>query len=252
MSKKIIDLDSEYNKDLISRNRKEYIDFVVSNANVYIEEMQDQLKVAIEEIGTLQRQLAEKLKAYNQYSEIIQKFNVEEHKGKMAIKASKDIEDVEKLPQVKCVFIRGSKLNVMTNDIIVTNDATGKRYDIGRFHIQLSMLNGRYDPSSDSIRIRNIKHPLKGGMSGVQDAPHVFSGGHLCQGNISSTITECYGNRDTYGLISALIFFLESANTADGAGQHLIKWPEYVETKEEIVIDETDEELEKALEKGVK
>lgn len=252
LSKKIISLDVEYNKDLISRDRKEYIDFVVSNSNVYIEEMQEQLGIAIEEIGRLQRNLSEKLKAYNQYNEIIQRFNIEEHKNKMTAKATRDIEDIEKLPQVKCVFIKGSKLNIMTNDIIVTSDATGKRYDIGRFHIQLGMVSGKYDPSSDSIRIRNIKHPLKGGLSGVQDAPHVFSGGHLCQGNISSTITECYGNRDVYGLVSALIFFLESANTADGAGQHLIKWPEYVEIKEEVTVDETDEELENALEKGIK
>jgi hypothetical protein len=244
-------IDIEYSMKLSECDKGEYIKFAVSSANTYVKKIKAALTEGIKEIGELQRQLAEKMKVYNQYTEIIENYDEEKHTRQLGDKAMEAYDAVLALPQVKSMFIKDGRVNVFTSDIVVVDERSKKKHNIGCFHIRLNMLLDTYD-TNESIFIKNLKSPLVGGYSGVQEAPHIFNGGHMCHGNLTNTVIECYANRDIYGLISAVIFFLEAANTADYAGQHISKWPEYKEEepkpkKPTKVKDETDDELSAVL-----
>ena len=246
-SEELFTIDSEYMKDLKTGDKSEYIKFACVSVSSYITKIKKELDVGIKEIGDLQRQLAEKMKMYNQYMNVVSNYNEEENIKKVKDKALDDFEAVVAMPQIRHVFIKDGRVNIFTRPIIVEDDRTKKKHEIGEFHIRLNMLLDTYD-TNESIIIKNLKYPLTGGHSAIQEAPHIFSGGHMCHGNLANTVIECYANRDLYGLISAVIIFLESANTADYAGQFISKWPE---VKEEPKPDETDDELASAL-KGAK
>jgi hypothetical protein len=232
-------------------DKTEYVKFAISNVNTYIKKIREELKKAIDEIGVMQRNLAEKIKMYNQFCKTIEGYDEAKYAKEAEEKSLKDFIDVEKLPQVKSIFVKDGKIHIYTNDIRVEDDRSKKIHDLGNFHIQLNMLSETFSPDS-SIVIKNLKHPLTGGYGDVQEAPHVFNGGHLCHGNMSNTMIECYANRDVYALVSAIIFFLESANTGDYAGANVNRWPEYIEKVETKVSDETDDELSDALATKVK
>lgn len=241
-------IDEEYNKKLSENDKEDYIRFAVASSNTYVKKIKTALTEGIKEIGELQRQLAEKMKVYNQYVDIIENYDEKKHEKELEAKSIQAYSDVLCLPQVRSMFIKEGKVNVFTNPIIAIDERTKKKHVLGSFHIRLNMMLDTYD-TAESVYIKNLTSPLVGGYSGVQEAPHIFNGGHMCHGNLTNTVIECYANRDIYGLISAIVFFLEAANTADYAGQHINKWPEYKEEekKKTKVKDETDDELSAAL-----
>ena len=81
------------------------------------------------------------------------------------------------------------------------------------------------------------------------EAPHVFSGGTMCHGNLITAITEAYKDRDLFKILICLVTFLESANVDDPAGKYVSKWPivESIPSAEdesvEIVDDVDDDEF---------
>lgn len=234
-------IDESYQKSAIDNDKSKYIDFVVNNSFTYIKNIKKALEKGISEIGALQKELLEKMKIYNQYVQIIENFDEASHEEKERVRAMESFNAVMNIPQIKSVFINENMVNIFTNDLNALDDRTGKLHNIGTFHIQLNMIKDTYDPNN-SIIIKNTKYAISG-YSGIMEAPHIFNGGHMCHGNLLQIVTECYANRDLYSLVSALIMFIESANTADVAGEYINRWP----VVEQKVKDETDDELTKFL-----
>lgn len=245
----LFEIDMGYQKGVIQDDREKYIKFAMENSHIYIKKIRTALEQGINEIGKLQKELAEKMKMYNQYVEIIECFDEKKHSEEARAKAMEAFDGVMKMPQVKCVFAKENKIHVYTNDLYAVDERDKKIHNIGTFHIQLNMMSPEYN-QNESIVIKNTKHTVAG-YSGVMEAPHIFNGGHMCHGNLLQTVIESYANRDLYAIINALVIFIESANTADMAGQYVSKWPiaKPEEVKKEAVKDETDDELSKFLAK---
>jgi len=231
----LVKIDQEYERSISENNKNEYIKFCTENANAYINSIKKALADAIKEIGDLQKKLAESLKMYRQYNDIIENFNEDKHHEKEAARALKTFDEVLLLPQVKSLFIQDNKVHVYTNDINVKDTRKdGKLHNLGTFHIQLGLHHSDYDPKN-SVIIKNTKHRITGFSGDTMEAPHIFNNGIMCHGNLVNSITQHYKDRDLYNVIMDLIIFLESVNTEDAAGKHIHKWPvvEEVEKKKE-------------------
>lgn len=226
--KELYEIDKKYYEEIEIRDRENYIKFAVDNSNSYIKSIDKLLGEAIDEIGNIQKDLAEKMRMYNQYNEILNNFNREEHYKNESDKALINYEATRALNKVKSIFVKDEFVNVYTHNIYCQDPRDKVWHDIGTFHIRLAIHSTNFDPSR-SILIKNTKHQIRGYSERVMEAPHVFHEGNMCAGNLVTAVTEHYKNRDLYGLVLDIIGFLESCNVDDGAGSHINKWPEVSE-----------------------
>ena len=138
--------------------------------------------------------------------------------------AEKDFTNILGIDAVSNIVVSGTALNIYTHNIYVQHDKNKKWYDIGTFHIRLDMGASEYN-SNTTTRIFNTKYAANAYENGM-NAPHVFRGGNLCHGNLSRGISDCYKNRDVFGVVYQIILFLQTANLDDVAGSKLDKWVE--------------------------
>ena len=138
-------------------------------------------------------------------------------------KAKNTFEDTMKIAKVSSICVEEGMIHVFTKNLYAKDIRTKVYHDIGTFHIMIGMLGKQYD-ATNTVRIFNTKY-LGMGMNSRFQAPHVWEDGHLCHGNLLNTMVEAYKNRNLFDLVYQIIIFLESANTSDGAGEHVDSWP---------------------------
>jgi hypothetical protein len=222
-----------------------YVKLCGKSSSDIVSEAKDALSKAAEEIGNLQRELAEKMKIYTRYMTVITSFDEDKYRTEMMERVRKNIQDAMTIKYIKSIFTDEGIIHVYTKNIYAVDPRSKIKHDIGTFHIQLNMLSSEYDPDN-SIVIKNTKHNITSPF-GAQpmEAPHIFNGGHMCHGNLITAVTQHYAERDLYGLLVDVISFIESPNIDDPAGELVDHFPEAKDT--EIKEDEFDKELEQSL-----
>jgi hypothetical protein len=220
--------DEKYYSDLYKaakeNTEKNIVKTCVKNSNNYIRQITDKIPQVVNDINEIQKDLNDKLRSYR---EMIQIVNVYEKSGmneKIKAKIESDIKEIERLPQVKSIFLKDDYLYVYTNTFYVMDPRDKVFHDIGYFVIYINI--GRVDfDSRQAIRIKNLKHKIVGMGGGRMDAPHVFNNGLPCYGNTITAISQHYKEMDLYLLVMDIIMFLESVNVDDAAGAFINRFP---------------------------
>jgi hypothetical protein len=63
------------------------------------------------------------------------------------------------------------------------------------------------------------------GFEEDMNAPHVYSDGHACLGNVEDLFPELIAKRDFASALQLAIVFIESVNVNDSAGKKIDHWP---------------------------
>lgn len=119
-------------------------------------------------------------------------------------------------PKIKRIIAQHGHITAHTHHLLVQDDRTRVYHSLGECSIVINTADG------------NITYDTSERISGVwnrQRAPHVNGDGHACGGTFDQMAVELAAARDWPSLIFAAIAFLETANTLDGAGAYVYKFP---------------------------
>lgn len=223
----LIKIDQEYFKQLEIKNCDEYVEFSITSSKEMYNETLESLKKERTNYQSYFDSMMNSAKLIQRYEDMLRSFDMEKFEKEEKEKARSTYLDALKIEKVSSIYIHEGTIHVFTKNIYAKDSRTKKYHDIGTFHIMIGMLNTNYD-DKNTVRIFNTKH-LGMGMNGRFQAPHVWEDGHLCHGNLITTMTEAYKKRNLFDLIYQIIIFIETANVSDGAGQCVNTWPEVTE-----------------------
>ena len=111
-------------------------------------------------------------------------------------------------------------LCVSTSELRCQHPIDRNIHSIGAFKITLAL--GIH--TSDYVMWKNLTRRVNG-CSTSMHAPHVWSDGHACLGNMTGVFQGLLARGDYYAAVDMAIKFIESVNITDGAGKYLFQWP---------------------------
>jgi hypothetical protein len=132
-------------------------------------------------------------------------------------KLTKEFVALRELAHVANVTFKGDVLTVETDPLYVTDPRVNKLHAVGCMRININTTNG-------DVKMFAIGKTVDAQETGMQ-APHVFSSGKPCWGNIGSTVTELVASFEYKAAIVAVILYLQSVNVDDSAGSKVNRWP---------------------------
>lgn len=194
---------------------------------MYVKYCSKRVKAEEEQLGRRIRDYEAKIKQYSDYLHThTRDLDLSRKKLSALLIVSKDhttdfnkeFESLIATPKIEKIEIRGmSKLIIHTEYLFCTNPRNKKVYKIGKMRFEINMGDG-------DVKIFNKTRNVDGYEGGMHH-PHIFRRASPCYGNFGSTVTEMCA-RYEFGAIALLsIAFIETVNTEDDAGKHIIKWP---------------------------
>jgi len=230
--KEIFEIDKNY---ILSKNiidREKYVEYVIDNSTKYISDLKEIYNEYRSKYLKSYNEVLEYSKLMDRTMEKISHFDFNDFIVKQKEKALSSYDECLNLKKVLSISLKNDTVNVNTKNLYV--NVGDKWYDIGTFLITIGINSNKYD-ENNTIKIINTKHTINGYENNM-NAPHVFSDGRICHGNLGNQLITSYRNRDLYSLVYQIIIFLESVNTSDAAGKHVVNWPEV--TKEIALKDD--------------
>jgi hypothetical protein len=177
----------------------------ISKGEVDIRSSQEQLVRMIREIQGATRKLEQLLASESQHRD--------------AERYGAEFDQMFRIANVKDVRISNRVISVYTDTLYCVDPRTNMRHEIGRFRIEIYI-----DGNDNGIRWFNLDRKVNGFEGGMQ-APHVYSSGKACLGNITETVCELIASYEFAALTMVAIQFIESVNTDDAAGKYIDRWP---------------------------
>jgi len=220
-------IDLGYYNNIAQMNKEEYVNFSVKNAISILKEITTLKEKSKQDYEMHFNKAMESGKMMMKYMNQIDAFDEVDMKKKEKEKALYNYNETIALDEVSSINIKDGKINVYTHNLYAQDNRSNCWHDIGTFHIKIGMLDERYD-ENNTIRIYNTKHQIEALETEMQ-APHIFSDGHMCLGNLVKSMADSYIRRDLYEIIFQLMLFLQTANTDDAAGAYIDRWPEVSE-----------------------
>lgn len=230
--KEIFEIDKNY---ILSKNiidREKYVEYVIDNSTKYISDLKEIYNEYRLKYLKSYNEALEYSKLMDRTMEKISHFDFDEFIVKQKEKALSSYDECLNLKKVLSISLKDDTVNINTKNLYV--NVGDKWYDIGTFLITIGINSNKYD-ENNTIKIVNTKHTINGYENNM-NAPHVFSDGRICHGNLGNQLITSYRNRDLYSLVYQIIIFLESVNTSDAAGKYVVNWPEV--TKEIALKDD--------------
>lgn len=175
----------------------------ISNGNSKILEFQQSIVNAIRSVKESERQL-EHLASY---------------RGKTHELYGQEFDKLLTVKGVKDMDISNGVITVFTDILYCVDPRSGKRHEIGAFHIKIFT-----DGSNNGVRWNNLTHRIDGNENGMH-APHIFPSGKACLGSAQEIFPELIANYEFAAVAMLAIQFVESVNTDDSAGKYIDKWP---------------------------
>ena len=115
------------------------------------------------------------------------------------------------------VKVNDRKLIVTTDVLYCRNPDTDDLHEIGAFDIHIPTEGG-------DIRWFNKTRKVDAYQEDMM-APHIFSDGRACLGNVQDLFPRLISQRDYSTCVQLAIAFVEAVNTDDSAGSHIDSWP---------------------------
>lgn len=221
---KMIEIDKEYFDKLATSNMNEYIEFSINSSKGVYNDIFNKLERDQENFKKYSDLLISTAKNMKQYQDMLDVYDSGCFEEKEKEKAKLTYLDTLKIEKILTIYINDENIHVFTKNLYAKDPRTQKYHDIGTFHIIIGMLTSSYNKES-TVRIFNTKYGGMG-MNNKFQAPHVWDDGHICHGNLITSMVEAYKNRNLFDLVYQILIFLETANVDDGAGIHVNTWPE--------------------------
>jgi hypothetical protein len=222
--KQLFEIDKKLLLSQHTSDKENFVKYIVDNSSKYIENLKKDYEKYKMKYNNSFNEAMESAKMMDRSMELISRFNVEDFKLKEIEKAKQSYDKCLELNKVLSISLEGDHVNINTKNLYAYVSNTDKWYDIGTFLIIIGINTDRYD-ESNTVKVYNTKHTINGYEQNM-NAPHIFSDGHICHGNLGSQLIDSYRNRDLYSLVYQIIIFIESVNTTDAAGKYITNWPE--------------------------
>jgi len=116
----------------------------------------------------------------------------------------------------------GTLINLYTNDLFYVR-SKDEVYFIGKFVITVNVKEYRVSFKNQAITVDAYNHGMQ--------APHVFSAGNACLGNLEAQLPEAIKNGSLDMVALLCVNFLTSVNTSDPAGAMYHYWPTVIDGK---------------------
>jgi hypothetical protein len=130
-------------------------------------------------------------------------------------------------PQVLDItFYENEVLEVYTDTLYCTDPRTNILHEIGRFKIVFDKrrIGEGDDEHPKEVLWYNQTQKIEGCNSNMM-APHIFSSGTACIGNMMREFAGFLRNREYFVATLMAIKFVESVNVNDDAGKYINNWP---------------------------
>ncbi|MDR2541616.1 MAG: hypothetical protein LBD11_07885 [Candidatus Peribacteria bacterium] len=122
-------------------------------------------------------------------------------------------------------FREDEVLEVYTDTLYCTDPRTNILHEIGRFKIVFDKKQIREDNHKEVLWF-NQTQKVRAWDERLMMAPHVFSDGHACLGNMEKAFADLLSNREYFAAMLMAIKFIESVNVSDIAGKCINHWPQ--------------------------
>lgn len=221
------EIDNTYIEEMNDGNKADYISFSLVNSRIILDELKKKRDEHYKMYKDFHTKALEHAKIYQKFADQISYFDENKFVSDEKKKAEENYDHTLDLDQVSAIIIKDNAVCVYTHNIYIQDERTSRWHDIGTFLIEISMHSNSYD-TSKTVRIHNTKYQIDA-FTGKMQAPHVYEDGHICHGNLATGMIDAYSRRDMFGLVYQILLFVSSANTSDGAGQNVDKWPEVTE-----------------------
>jgi hypothetical protein len=173
-----------------------------------LEDMKSEVENAQRELTTLVTTRTDRMRRLDLLTS--GRVNVEEE-------LNREFTGFQRLDRVTDVYWRGESLCIRTSTIDVVDPRTGHLHELGEFTIVL-------DCRTSIPRFFNRTRQVRG-HSDAQMAPHVWSDGTACLGNVDGILPQMVGSGRLLDAAISCITFLDSVNVDDAAGRHVHRWP---------------------------
>jgi len=192
---------------------KTFSDSIAKSRESLIKNDIDRLSRLENDIRTYKTNLKTLYDQANQKRRIIE--TEQKYNGNIGKTISDDLNLMLSNKKIKDVFIKGNKATVYTYPLFIHNGSA--TYYGGNYRIEIDMHNSNIRFFGDN--------PRSSYWTDHDPHPHVNGNtGEACLGNISATIAELCSQFQLYPLSLMCIDFLESVNTSDAAGKHVVEW----------------------------
>lgn len=171
-------------------------------------QLEDVLRAIGELVGTLSRK-------HKQRADLMINIEAYSH-GEAHERIRREVRLIRKNENVTDFSVVGDSMMFSTNMMSFIVD--GEKYNVGCFDVAVNLL-------TSNVRFANTTQLISGGYQRRMHAPHVFSNGEACFGNISVSVTELISNGELASVVDLLCAFLSSVNTSDAAGKYYDLWP---------------------------
>jgi hypothetical protein len=198
-----------------------YVEKSARRINESVDLLKDKEVRLREETRKLQIELANKTRELSTVEESLKAMNDKSYDPKDRFR--QEFLSISKNEKIKSFFITDQTLTVLTNTLYCIDPRSKREHEIGEFKIVV-FLDGPKDSSEDYIRFYNLTRRVDAHSEGMH-APHIFSNGKACLGNVSKEFPKLIGRSEYSVIIFLAIQFIESVNVNDGAGKHVDKWP---------------------------
>jgi hypothetical protein len=186
----------EYVSQRIQKERDQCRDVVI-NSERRINQYQTELVEAIREKESAERQI--------RYFDTIDK--------EVGTKYNDEYKDLTNIAHIESVYVRDETLYAKTDMIEFIDPRTKLKHQAGRYVITIAMNSGQ-------VSFRNQSWCV-----GEMHAPHVFSSGQPCLGNMGTVLPELVSRYDFPAALMVIVNFLSEVNVHDSAGVKCHRWP---------------------------
>lgn len=217
------ELEKEFQQELSQKKmskyhdvmKKHYVDICLERFSNQVKEMEGEVESGKDEIQELQNDLIEKIRETQDLEKRLSHLKGEKKEIKKELEV--EFEKLLEVPKVLNVLTNADGLvEVFTDTLYCKDPRTNNVHEIGKFKISISQSGG--------LRWENLTRRVDA-YKDRQMAPHIWSDGKACLGNMDSVFPELLANYEYSILAQMAIQFVESVNVDDAAGKHINKWP---------------------------
>lgn len=134
-------------------------------------------------------------------------------------KGREEFNKIENLACIKSVEFDGEQMEVFTDYLHILHPETEEFHALGEIRFSFQPQQG-----AGTIRIKNLTHTFVGYWNECAH-PHVEQNSAGCQGTLSNSLAKLFGQGAYSEAIEQIIFFLQTVNIHDGAGERIDEWP---------------------------
>ncbi len=140
----------------------------------------------------------------------------EADQAQAAVQYAQEFDKLFEVQKIRDVRAIDGTINVFTEVLYCIDPRSKRCHEIGAFRIELNL--------DGDVRWFNLTRKVDG-LKTKMNAPHVWSNGNACLGNMDEVIPQLIADYELAALAMICIQFIENVNTDDVAGAYIDRWP---------------------------